>query len=135
MNSNTIFTNILLAVFIFCTGLILCPNETAAFSLKSSEIDQIINSETDYKITTTFMEINKKNGYVVVGEIMIYLMDFKNGGKHYRTVFVNEQGDTSYAASVKASQWEEKRVVVNGYKLQSGDIIAESIKKLPMRHK
>jgi hypothetical protein len=135
MNCKTIFKNILLAVFVLCVWLILCPKDTAAFSLKNSEIDRVVNSDTDYKINTLFMEINQKKGYVVVGEIMIYLMDFKAGDKHYRTVFVDEQGDTSYASSVKASQWEGKRVIVKGYKLSSGDIVAESIQKVTNRHK
>ncbi len=135
MNCKTIFKNILLAVFVLCVGLILCPKDAAAFSLKNSEIDHVVNSETDYKINTLFMEINQKKGYVVVGEIMIYLMDFKTGGNHYRTVFVDERGDTSYASSVKASQWEGKRVIVKGYKLSSGDIVAESIEKVATRHK
>ena len=135
MNCNTIFKNILLAVFVLCMGLILCPNDTAAFSVKSSEMDHIVKSETNYKLNSIFMEVNQKKGHVVVGEIMIYLMDFKTGGKHYRTSFVNERGNTSYVDSVKASQWEGKRTIVKGYKLSSGDIVAETIEKVKPRHK
>jgi len=135
MNCKTIFRNLHLAVFVLCMGLILCPKDTAAFSLKSSDIDRIVHSGTDYQINTLFMEINQKEAYVVVGEITIYLMDFKAGGKHYRTVFVDDRGDTSYVASVKASQWKGKRVIVKGYKLDSGNIVAESIEKVTNRHK
>ena len=135
MNCKTIFRNIFLAVFILCMGQILCPNNTAAFSLKSSEIDRIVHSGTDYKINTIFMEVNQKEAYVAAGERVMYLMDFKAGGKHYRTVFVNEQGDISYAASVKNSEWRGKRVIIKGYKLDSGDIVAESIEKVTSRHK
>jgi len=135
MNCKTIFRNILLAVFVLCMGLILCPNDTAAFLLKSSEIDRIVHSEPNFKINTLFMEVNQKKAYVSAGEIVMYLMDFKAGGKHYRTAFVNERGDISYAASVKNSQWTGKRVVVKGYKLDSGDIVAESIQKIADRHK
>lgn len=135
MNCKTIFRNILLTVFILCIGLILCPNDTAAFSLKSSDIDQIVHSKTNYKINTLFIEINHKKAYIVVGEIMIYLMDFKVDKKRYRTVFINKQGDTSYADSVKNFQWEGKRVLVKGYKLNSGDIVAESIEKIANRQR
>jgi hypothetical protein len=135
MNRKTRHRNIFLVVFILCTGLILCPNDLAAFSLKGSEIDRIVHSETNFEMNTVFMEINQKKAYVVAGEIMMYLMDFKAGGKHYRTVFKNERGDTSYADSVKASQWEGKRVLIKGYKLGSGDIVAESIEKVAARLK
>jgi hypothetical protein len=116
-------------------GLILHPDNSAAFSLKSSDIDQIVHSETNFTLNALVMEVNLKKAYVIVGEITIHFMDFKAGGKHYRTAFVNERGDTSYADSVKASQWEEKRVIVKGYKLGSGDIVAESIERVASRHK
>ena len=135
MNCKTIFRNLHLAGFVLCIGLILCPKETAAFSLKSSEIDRIVHSGTNYQINTIFMEVNQKEGYVAAGERMMYLMDFKAGGKQYRTVFINEKGDISYAAFVKNSQWEGKRVIIKGYKLDSGDIVAESIEKVLNRHK
>jgi hypothetical protein len=135
MNCKTIFRNLHLAVFVLCMGLILCPNDTAAFSLKSSDIDRIVHSGADYKINTIFMEVYQKKGYVTAGERVMYLMDFKAGGKHYRTVFINEKGDISYAASVKNSQWEGKRVIIKGYKLDSGDVVAESIEKVTNHHK
>ena len=135
MNYKTIFRNIFLALFVLCMGLILCPKDTAAFSLKSSDMDRIVHSETNYKINTIFMEVNQKEAYIAAGERMMYLMDFKAGDKHYRTVFVNEKGDTSYAASVKNSQWRGKRVVIKGYKLDNGDIVAESVEKVTNPHK
>ena len=135
MNCKTIFKYILLTVFVSSMGLMLCPNSTAAFSLKSADIDHIVHSKTDYKINSIFMEIYPRKGYVVVGEIAMYLMDFASGGKDYRTVFVNENGETSYAASVKASKWVRKRVLVKGYRLDSGNIVVQSIQKVKLRHK
>jgi hypothetical protein len=116
-------------------GLILCPNDTAAFSLKSSDIDHIVHSETDFKINALVMEANLKKAYIIVGEKKIYVMDFEAGDKHYKTTFVDEHGDISYAASVKASQWKGKRVLVKCYRLPGGNIVAESIEKIPTRHK
>lgn len=135
MNCNTIFRNIFLAVFVLVMGLILCPNNTAAFSLKSSQIDLIVHSKTNFKINTVFMDIDQNNGYVLAGEMTFYLMDFKAGDKDYKTVFINERGGKSYAGSVKNSQWKGKRVIIKGYKLGSGDIVAESIEKVTNRHK
>jgi hypothetical protein len=135
MNRKSKFTNLVLAVLVLGMGVMLCIENASAFSLKSSDIDRIVHSETDYKINTIFMELNLKEAYLVAGEIVMYLMDFKAGDKHFRTAFVNERGDTSYADSVKASRWEGKRVIVRGYKLGSGDIVAESIERVASRHK
>ena len=136
MNCTKIFKNLLSALFILAMGMNLYPSDVAAFSLKRSDIDHIVHSEeTDFKINALVMEVNLKKAYFVVGEITIYFMDFKTGEKHFRTAFVNERGDTSYADSVKPSQWDEKRVVVKGYKLPSGDIVAESIEKVSTRKK
>jgi hypothetical protein len=135
MNCTKIFRNLLLAFFILGMGLVLYPDDTAAFSLKSSDIDHIVHSETDFKINALVMKVNLKKAYIIAGEKTIYFVDFKAGDKRYRTAFVNERGDTSYANSVKASQWDGKRVLVKGYKLGSGDIVAESIEKIPTGHK
>jgi hypothetical protein len=135
MNRRTKFANIFLAVFVFSMGLMLRPNNTAAFSLRSTDIDHIVHSGTDYKINTIFMELNQKEAYVVVGEIKIYLMDFKAAGKPYKTAFVNMEGEISYAASVHTAQWVGKRVLVKGYRLDNGKIVAESIKRVELRRK
>jgi len=135
MNCTKIFSKLLSVFFILGMGLILCPNDTAAFSLKSSDIDHIVHSETDFKINALVMEANLKKAYIIVGEKKIYVMDFEAGDKHYKTTFVDEHGDISYAASVKASQWKGKRVLVKCYRLPGGNIVAESIEKIPTRHK
>ena len=81
------------------------------------------------------MELNQKKAYVIVGEKKFYLMDFRSGDKHYRTIFMNKQGVVSYAASVKTSEWEGKRVLLKGYRLSNGKIVAESIKRVELHHK
>ena len=132
MNRKTIFRNILLAVFVLCMGLILCPNDTAAFSLKSSEIDRIVHAEPDFKMNTLFMEVNQKEGYVFAGEITIYLMDFKAGDKHYQTVFKNERADIICCI---CEEFPMERKKSSHKRLWSGDIVAESIEKIADRHK
>jgi hypothetical protein len=135
MNCNTIFRNIFSAILVLIMGLMLCPNNTAAFSLKPSQIDIIVHSETNFKINTVFMDIDQNNGYVLAGEMTFYLMDFKARDKNYKTVFINERGGKSYADSVKNSQWKGERVIIKGYKLGSRVIVAESIKKVADRYK
>jgi hypothetical protein len=135
MNPKTKFGKIFLAVFVLGMGLMLCPNDSKAFSLKSSEIDQIVHSKPNYTLNALVMEVHLNKAYLVIAEKKIYVMDFEAGDKHYKTTFVDEHGDISYAASVKASQWEEKRVLVKAYRLPGGNIVAESIEKIPTRHK
>jgi hypothetical protein len=130
MSYNITFRYIFLTVFVLYLGLLLCPNRSAAFSLRISDIDHIVHSETDYKIDTIFMEVNPIKGYILAGEKTMYLMNFNSGDKHYRTVFVNERGDTQYADSVENYQWRGKRVLIKGYKLGSRVIVAQSIEKI-----
>ena len=135
MNPITKFGKIFLAVFVLGIGLMLCPNNTAAFSLRNSDVDQIIHSSTNYNINSLFMELNRKKSYVVVGEIKIYLMNFDSDGNHYETVFVNKQGEKSHVDSVKSAQWVGKRVLVRGWRLDNGNIVAESIKRVELHRK
>jgi predicted nucleic acid-binding Zn finger protein len=135
MNPRSKFEKIFLAVFVLGIGLILCPNNTAAFSLRSSDVYKIVHSGTNYKINSLFMELNREKSYVVVGEIKIYLMDFTSGDKHYKTTFVNKQGDVSHLDSVKAAEWVGKRALVKGYRLDNGNIVAESIKRVELHRK
>ena len=135
MNPKTKFGKIFLAVFVLGMGLMLCPDNTAAFSLKSGDIDQIVHSETNFSLNALVMEVNLKKEYLIVAEKKINLMDFKAGDKHYKTAFVNGRGNISYAASVRATEWVGKRVILNGYKLKGGDIVAKSIKRVPSSEK
>jgi hypothetical protein len=135
MNPKTKFGKIFLAVFVLGMGLMLCPRNAAAFSLNSADIDQIVHSDTNYQINSLFMELNLKKEYVIVGEIQIYFMDFKSGGKHYQTTFVDMEGETSNAASVMASKFVGKRVLVKGYRLANGKIVAKSIQRVELRRK
>ena len=135
MNCKIIFKNILLAVFVLGMGLVLCPNNTAAFSLNNAQIDHIVHSEANYKINTIFMELHQKKGYVIVGEEVFYLMDFRSENKQYKTTFVNKQGVESYADSLKPSEWARKEVILKGYRLDNGKMVAESIKRVELSHK
>ncbi len=135
MNPRIKFGKIFLAVVVLGMGLMLWPNNSRAFSLKSSEIDQIVHSKPNYTLNALVMEVHLDKEYLVIAEKKIYVMDFETGGKHYKTTFIDEHGDISYAAFVKASQWEKKRVIVKAYRLPGGNIVAESIQRIGGRHK
>jgi hypothetical protein len=135
MNPRTQFGKIFLAVFALGMGLMLCPRNAAAFSLKNADIDQIVHSGPNFTLNALVMEVNFTKGYLVVGEKRINLMDFKAKEEYYKTAFINLQGDKFYAASVKTSQYKGKRVLVTGYRLASGNIVAESIQRVELRRK
>jgi hypothetical protein len=130
MNGKIRFGKIFLAVFVLGMGLTLCPNNTTAFSLGGSDVDQIVHSGANFTLNALVMQVNLEKAYLVVGEKRINLMDFKEGGKQYKTAFVNEKGEISYAASVRAPEWQGKRVLVTGYKLEGGNIFAQSIRRV-----
>jgi len=87
------------------------------------------------EINAVISEINLKEAYLIVGEKKIYLIEFKVGNNHYRTAFVNERGHTSYINSLRTILWKKERVLVRGFKLDNGDILAGIIKKIPSGHK
>jgi hypothetical protein len=130
MKGKTKLGKIFLAVFVLGMGLMLCPYNTAAFSLGVSDVDQIVHSGANFTLNAVVMEVNLGKAYLVVGEKRINLMDFKASGKRYRTAFVNVEGEISYAASVRAPEWQGKRVRVIGYKLEGGNIFAQSIQRV-----
>jgi hypothetical protein len=104
----------------------LYPNHVAAFSKKRIDFDIMKPIE----INAVIHDINLKEKYLIVGEQKVYLVEFKLGGDEYQSAFVNERGDTSYITSLISSRWTGKRVVVRGFKLDNGDIVAGTIRKI-----
>jgi hypothetical protein len=126
MNYKNLFKNIFLFVFVLGLGLILCPNPTAAFSKKGIDLDRMEPIE----INAVIHDINVTENYLIVGEQKVYLIEFKLGSDEYRSAFVDERGDTSYITSFIGSKWKGKRVLVRGFKLGNGDVVAGTIKKI-----
>ena len=131
MNYSNVFTKTLFLLIAIGMGLLLHPSNTVAFSTKSIHFD----SMEPFKINAVISEINLKEAYLIVGEKKVYPIEFKLGGKHYKTAFVNQRGNTSYITSLRASLWLGERVLVKGFKLANGDIIAGIIKKIPSGHR
>lgn len=131
MNNTNVFTKTLFLLIAIGMGLLLHPNDTIAFSTKSIDFDRM----ELFEINAVISEINLKEAYLIVGEKKVYPIEFKLGGKHYKTAFVNQRGNTSYITSLRSSLWLGERVLVRGFKLANGDIIAGAIKKISSGHR
>lgn len=129
MNHTNLFRNIWLFFFVLGLGLMLYPNNTAAFSKKGIDFDRMKPIE----INAVIHDINLKEQYLIVGEQKVYLIEFKLGSEEYQSAFVDERGDTSYITSLMASRWRGKRVLVRGFKLANGDVVAGTIKRIRSR--
>lgn len=123
------FRNIVLFCFVLGMGVILYPNNASAFSRKRVDFDRMKPIE----IRAVIQDINVKEKYLIVGEKKVYLIEFKLGSDEYRSAFVDERGDESYITSLFASRWKGKRVIVKGFKLENGDIVAGTIKRIRSR--
>ena len=129
MKYSNLFRNIVLFFFVLGLGLMLYPNNAAAFSKKRIDFDRMKPIE----INAVIHEINVVKNYLIVGEQKVYLVEFKLGSDEYRSAFVDERGDTSYITSLRASKWRGERVLVKGFKLDNGDIVAGTIKIIRSR--
>ena len=119
----------MLLVFVLGLGLTLYPDNSAAFSKKRIDFDTIKPIE----INAVVNDINLKEKYLIVGEQKVYIVEFKMGSDEYQSAFVDEKGDTSYISSLISSRWRGKRVLVRGFKLDNGDIVAGTIKRIRSR--
>jgi len=126
MNYINMVRNILLFLFVLGWGLMLYPDNSAAFSKKGIDFDVMKPIE----INAVIQDVNVVESYLIVGEKKVYLVEFKLGSDEYRSAFVDESGDTSYITSLIASKWRGKRVLVRGFKLDNGKIVAGTIKKI-----
>ena len=131
MNYTNVFAKTLFLLIVMGICGFSYPNNTAAFSKESIDFE----SMEPFEISAVISEINLREAYLIVGEKKILLIEFKVGDKHYRTAFVNQRGSTSYVTSLRTSLWLRERVLVRGFKLDNGDILAGIIKKISSGHK
>jgi hypothetical protein len=129
MNYKNIFKSIFLFFLFLGLGLISYPNNLAAFSQKGIDLNRM----EPIKINAVIHDINVTKKFLIVGEKKVYLIEFKLGSDEYKSTFVDERGDTSYVNSLIAARWKGKRVIVRGFKLDNGDIVAGTIKKIRSR--
>ena len=129
MNYTNLFRKIVLSFIVLGLGLMSYPNNTAAFSKNRIEFDSI----KPIKINAVIYDINVKEKYLIVGEQKVFLIEFKLGSDEYWSAFVDKRGDTSDITSLTASEWKGKRVIVRGFKLSNGDVVADTIKIIRSR--
>ena len=127
MNYTNVFTKTLFLLIAVGMCGFSYPDHTAASSKESINLDGMEPVELNAVIS----EINQREAYLIVGEKKVQLIEFKVGSKHYMTAFVDEKGHTSYITSLRTILWERQRVLVRGFKLDNGDILAGIIKKIP----
>jgi len=126
MNNTNVFTKTLFLLIVTGLCVFFYPDNTDAISKRSMGFDM-----KPVEIKAVISEINLREAYLIVGENKIFLIEFKVGSERYRTAFVNQRGNTSYINSLRPSLWLGKTVLVRGFKLSNGDIIAGAIKKIP----
>ena len=131
MNNTNLLTKTLFLWIAIGMVVLLHPNDAFASSTKSINFDRV----EPFVINAVISEINLQEAYLIVGEKKVFPIEFKLGGKHYQTAFVNQRGNTSYITSLRASLWLGERVLVKGFKLANGDIIAGIIKKISSGHR
>ena len=127
MNIKNSFTKTLFLLIAIGLGVLLHPNDTVAFSTKNLDFEGM----QFFEINALIMEINVKEGYVIVGEEKVYSIEFKMADARYKTAFVNQRGRTSYIDSLRTSLWQGRRVLARGLRLANGDIIGGTIKMMP----
>lgn len=131
MNYTNVFTKTLFLLIVTGMCVLLNPDNRVAFSTQRIDFDRM----EPFEINAVISEINLREAYLIVGENKIFLIEFKVGSKKYRTAFLNQRGNTSYITFLRASLWLGERVLVRGFKLANGDIIAGTIKKIPSGHR
>lgn len=129
MNYTNLFRKIVLSFFVLGLGLMSYPNNTAAFSKNRIDFDRM----KPFEINAVIHDINVNKKYLIVGEQKVYLIEFKLGSDEYWSAFVDKRGDTSDITSLRASEWKGKRVLVRGFKLSNGDVVADTIKIIRSR--
>ena len=84
--------------------------------------------ETDpFELQATIMEVNSWNKYLIVAEKKVELVDFRKGGKRYKTMVRDWKGNTIRLEQLEKGQW----VFIRAYKLVDGTIAAREVYRLP----
>jgi hypothetical protein len=127
MNYMKVFTKTMCFLIVLGVCGFSCLDHPAAASTESIDFDGLEPVE----LNSVISEINRQEAYLIVGEKKVFLIEFKVGGKNYMTAFINERGGTSYINSLRTILWKGQRVLVRGFKLNNGDILAGIIKMIP----
>ena len=79
-----------------------------------------------FTLQTTVMEVHSQNNYLIAGEKIIELVDFRKGKKRFRTMLKNSSGGDTSLGSFKKGQ----KIFIRGFELPGGTIQAREIYQL-----
>ncbi len=79
-----------------------------------------------FTLQTTVMEVHSQNNYLIAGEKIIELVDFRKGKKRFRTMLKNSSGGDTSLGSFKKGQ----KIFIRGFELPDGTIQAREIYQL-----
>ena len=114
---NKALLGILMAVML---GIFI-PNHSEAVSVLTIDPDDV----KDFEIKALVMEVNVIKSYMIVAEDKIDISEFKIGDKAYKTSLLDKAGNAVQLNDFKKGQ----RVLVRGFELPGGAIVAEIIQE------
>ena len=83
------------------------------------------------KFDAYVMEIDYQQVYMYVAEEKIFAARFHYDGKDQKTIMRGTDAERITLEDIKVGE----RVIIKGFRLKSGDIVAETIQKMPPRFK
>lgn len=124
MNSRTWYITFAV-LFTFSFFYFVAPVQTVSAG-DSIKIDE--STEHDFfEIQTTVMQIHQEDNYIIAGEKVIQLLDFRTGRKRFITMLRNADGGEISLKTFARGQ----KVFIRGFKLSDGTIKARGIYQLP----
>ena len=107
----------------------ICSMPVAVFCQPAAEYD--IDDSDPVKLTSRIMEVHPEKGRLVVAEQEIWIVDFMFDGQQFKTALKNPDGDP-----ISLENFAERQLVlVKGFKLPDGRIIASLVKQVNARQK
>ncbi|MDD5724081.1 MAG: hypothetical protein PHY29_10160 [Syntrophales bacterium] len=109
-----------------CVVLFVCLTlAQIAYADNNLKIDESADLNF-FKLQSTVMEVHPQNNYLIAGEKMIELVDFRKGSKRFRTMLTNPSGGETSLESFRRGQ----KVFIRGFELPNGTIKAREIYQL-----
>jgi len=123
MNSRTCY----ITFMVLCALLSFCfISVQTIYAGDDIKIDESTNHDF-FELQTTVMEVHQKDNYLIAGEKVIQLLDFRTGRKRFITMLRNTDGEKILLKTFARGQ----KIFIRGFKLSDGTIKARGIYQLP----
>lgn len=110
----------------FFLALLACTLVLPGFALaQSAEIIALEREGSYFEFQCSVMEVHPD--HLVVCEEIIGLIDFRQGGKRYKTMLRDHRGNSLSLRAFGPKNW----VFIRGFELENGQILAREIYRLP----